>query len=126
LYGPDEYFKKDAGSVSSDYGNDFRKLIAKYNNPATFDKLMSANAKVDKAKEKMAQNLTMAMENSAALEGLNAKTADLLDMAQDFSKDAEHLHQLMKARAARMKVIMITVGAGGGGVVGLPLIMGML
>lgn len=77
MYGPDDYYKKDAGSISSDYGNDFSKLIAKYNNPTTFDKLMSANAKVDKAKEKMAQNLTMAMENSAALEGLNAKTADL-------------------------------------------------
>jgi len=125
LYGPDDYYKKDAGSVSMDYGDDFRKLIKKYNDPTTFDKLSSANAKVDKAKNKMAANLQMAMENSAALEGLNAKTADLLDAAQDFNKDAEELKNVMASRAARMRIVQIAVGVGGGGVIGMPLIMMM-
>jgi hypothetical protein len=49
---------------------------------------------------------------------LDSKTADLLDMAKDFNKDAEALKTLMEARAARMKIIMIAVGAGGGGVIG--------
>ena len=124
-YGEDDYENQTPSAVQSAFGQDFKSLIKKYNTQESFDKLSSANAKVDLAKEKMAANLQQAMENSAALEGLNSKTADLLDMAKDFHKDAEELHQLMVARGIRMKIITISVAVGGGGTIGLPLILSM-
>lgn len=66
------------------------------------------------------------MQNSAALEGLNAKTADLLEQAKDFHADAAEMEALMKARAMRMKIITWSVAVGGGGSVVLPLVMGFL
>merc|ERR1711935_645480 len=98
--------------VQGEFREGFQKILTKYNDPAKFDSLSKANHKVDIAKEKMAQNLTLAMGNSAALENLDEKTADLLDAAKDFNKDAEYLKDLMAARANRMKVIMIATGVG--------------
>ncbi len=54
--------------VQTSSGSELDALVKKYNNPAGFDKLSSANKKVDLAKQKMAGNLTLAMENSARLE----------------------------------------------------------
>ena len=125
-YGEDDYINQTPQSIKASFGDDFKGLIKKYNNPNSFDKLSSANAKVDLAKEKMAANLQQAMENSAALEGLNSKTADLLNMAKDFHKDAEELHQLMAARNLRLKIITYCVAIGGGGTVGIPIILGFL
>jgi hypothetical protein len=125
-YGEDDYINQTPQSIKAAFGDDFKGLIKKYNNPNSFDKLSSANAKVDLAKEKMAANLQQAMENSAALEGLNSKTADLLNMAKDFSKDADELHQLMAQRAMRMRVITYTIAIGGGGTVGVPIILSFL
>ena len=56
LWGEDEYYKKDKDEFNSSFKGDFMDLIEKYNDPTTFDKLCSAHAKVDLAKEKMAAN----------------------------------------------------------------------
>ena len=88
VYGEDDYFTQSADAVKSSIGDDFKSLVKKYDKPASFDKLVSANAKVDLAKQKMAANLQQAMANGAALNNLNSKTADLLSMAKDFHSDA--------------------------------------
>lgn len=55
-FGEDAYQDQDSGSVKGKFGTEFKQLIKKYNNPASFDKLTSAQAKVDLAKDKMAAN----------------------------------------------------------------------
>ncbi len=61
------YCSQSRDVVVRDFRGAFKEILRKYNNPASFDGLMKANQKVDLAKAKMAQNLTMAMENTTAL-----------------------------------------------------------
>jgi hypothetical protein len=63
----ESYSSQSMEMVQTDFREGFKEILRKYNNPASFDGLMKANQKVDLAKEKMAQNLTMAMENTTAL-----------------------------------------------------------
>jgi len=46
-----------------------------------------------------------------------------LNEAKDFCADAQALESLMKQRNLKMKIIAVTVGLGGGGVIGVPIIM---
>lgn len=63
----ENYHSQGAELVQGDFREGFQEILKKYNNPASFDGLMKANQKVDLAKQKMAANLTMAMENTTAL-----------------------------------------------------------
>ncbi len=66
----DRYCSQIGDVVETDFRRAFKEILRKYNNPASFDGLMKANQKVDLAKEKMAKNLTMALENTTALAAL--------------------------------------------------------
>ena len=116
------YHTHSPAELSSEFAGEFRRLMNKYNNPAAFDKMVSATQKVDKAKAKMAANLQMAMENSAQLENLDKKTLELMNNAQDFNKDAQAMKNLMEARNGRLKAMIISSCVGGGGVIILPII----
>jgi hypothetical protein len=61
------YFSQSGDVVETDFRGAFKEILRKYNNPASFDGLMKANQKVDLAKAKMAENLTMTLENTTAL-----------------------------------------------------------
>lgn len=64
----DGYYRESASSIKANFGPKFKALIAKFNNPESFDKLSSAGAKVEKATVKMQDNLKDAMENQQDLD----------------------------------------------------------
>jgi len=75
----DDYHTLDSDKYSKGFRPEFKELSKKFNNPASFDKLYSANLKVALAKEKMASNLPrsnltcaqfyyVCMDNSTKLE----------------------------------------------------------
>jgi hypothetical protein len=54
---------------------------------------------------------------------LDEKTADLLAMAKDFHQDADKLKDIMEQRGARLRIMMIATGVGGGGAIILPMFL---
>lgn len=76
--------------------------------------MVSANEKMDLAKDKMSENLMLAMENQANLAVLDEKALNLKLVAEDFDHDAEELAEFMAARNRRMGVTIAALGVGGG------------
>ena len=122
-YGEDEYHQTAPSQIKAGISEDFAKLVKKYDNPASFDSLVSAQAKVNLAKDKMAANQQQAMANQQGLENLESKTGDLLAMAKDFHKDANSLESLMKHKNLMNKIYTFTAAIGGGGTIVLPIIL---
>ena len=87
------------------------------------DSLRQTRMKVDIAKEKMMENINAAMQNNASLTRIDEKASDLKDIAKDFAEDADKLETYMTARNARLRLMLYSVGVGGGGAVILPLII---
>ena len=58
----DDYYKETSSKIKSSYGDKFQALVAKFNNPNSFDKLWVEHPKVDIAREKIMNNLKMARE----------------------------------------------------------------
>ena len=119
------YYTKSSKEIlkNVEFTKKFKGLCTKYEEPQLFDKLYSANAKVEKAKEKMAANLNLAMDNAHQLTNLEDKTGTLLESAKAFHKDAKQMENIARGRNNRMKIMITMTATGGGGVVLLPLIM---
>ena len=86
------------------------------------DHLVSANAKVEIAKAKCAENIEEALQNTANLERLDDKTEQLKEMAGNFNDDAEELYKVMLARKRRTLAYGAAVGGAALGMVVFPII----
>jgi DNA-binding NtrC family response regulator len=62
------YYKESPGNIKKAYEAKFMQFVEKFNKPESFDKLSSANIKVEKAQDKMKDNLQAALENQQDLE----------------------------------------------------------
>ena len=70
----------------------------------------------------MANNLSLAMDNSHRIDELEAKTGDLLNSAKDFKKDALKAENIQRGRTMRMKIMIGTTAFGTAGVGLQPLV----
>ena len=62
------YYTDEPEEVQENFGKEFERLLAKYNDPSSFDKLTSVNKKVAEATDKMKGNLEEAIKNVQDLE----------------------------------------------------------
>eukprot|EP00753_Platysulcus_tardus_P006735 PLAT14510.1.p2 GENE.PLAT14510.1~~PLAT14510.1.p2 ORF type:complete len:261 (+),score=95.28 PLAT14510.1:67-783(+) len=100
-----------AGSLNKGATKLFKDILARYDDPASLDKMSRVMERVEEVKGKMADNISTVLATTERMEDLEDKSAALSSSAAVFKGRATNLKRAMRWRALKLKLIMFLVGA---------------
>jgi Synaptobrevin len=110
--GPEHLKNSPSEAYTTIMSSDLRKLVLKYNDTNSLDKVANANQRVLEVKSLASEGIQQVMKNIESADVLAAKSSELEGNSRMFKNDAKRLERLMYCRKMKITCILVLVVLG--------------